>query len=178
MIKNIAGGGGEYGEGQEIENLIFIDFQYSNYTSPVIDLHYFLNMSLQDSLRPNRFDELIAFYHTHLEAYLTRLEFKKPIPSLDELQQQYLERSFYGNHIHLDLNRIQSINIFLSVGFIVSCLLQPIVLNQNTENADFEAVINDDERSSQYKQSMFASAKVQATLRKLIPFYNKLGVFD
>lgn len=82
----------------KIENMIFIDFQYSCFTSPVIDLHYFFNMSLQESLRPNRFNELIECYHNHLETFLKRLEYKKTIPNLDEFKEQYLHRSFYGNN--------------------------------------------------------------------------------
>lgn len=83
----------------KIENMIFIDFQYSCFTSPAIDLHYFFNTSLQESLRPNRFDELIAFYHGHLVTYLTRLEYQKQIPNLDQFKRQYLDKSFYGNLI-------------------------------------------------------------------------------
>lgn len=84
----------------KIENMIFIDFQYSCFTSPAIDLHYFFNTSLQESLRPNRFDELIAFYHGHLVTYLTRLEYGKAIPNLDQFKQQYLDKSFYGKLIY------------------------------------------------------------------------------
>lgn len=98
MIKYIeesACGGPDKSE-PKIENMMFIDFQYSCFTSPAIDLHYFFNTSLQESLRPNRFDELIAFYHEHLVTYLKRLDYKKPIPNLDQFKQQYLDKSFYG----------------------------------------------------------------------------------
>lgn len=80
----------------EIENLVFIDFQYSCWTSPAIDLHYFLNNSLQESLRHCRFDELIAIYHNNLEATLKQLAYKKPIPSLKQFKQQYVDKNFYG----------------------------------------------------------------------------------
>lgn len=81
---------------QTIENLIFIDFQYSCWTSPSIDLHYFLNNSVQESLRHERFDELIAFYHGNLETVLKQLEYKKQIPTFDQFKQQYLDKNFYG----------------------------------------------------------------------------------
>lgn len=81
---------------ETIENVIFIDFQYSCWTSPSIDLHYFFNNSLEESLRPNRFDELIAFYHGHLSDFLTRLDYQKPIPSLEQFKRHYLDKSFYG----------------------------------------------------------------------------------
>ena len=82
---------------KSIENVIFIDFQISCWTSPTVDLHYFFNNSLQESLRPNRFDHLIEFYHENLAENLKRLEYKKQIPTLDEFKQQYKEKAFFGN---------------------------------------------------------------------------------
>lgn len=53
----------KYKNGSEIANVILLDFQYSCWTSPAIDLHYFFNNSLQECLWPDRFDELLEFYH-------------------------------------------------------------------------------------------------------------------
>lgn len=78
------------------ENLIFIDFQFSFWSSPTIDLYYFLNSSLCDSLRPNHFDELVQFYHEKLVECLNRLNFGKRIPTWPEFFAQYQERRFYG----------------------------------------------------------------------------------
>lgn len=77
-------------------NMVFIDFQFSSWASPTIDLHYFLNSSLEESLRPDCFDDLIAFYHENLVNNLKCIGYKKHIPSLDEFRQQYNERLFYG----------------------------------------------------------------------------------
>lgn len=79
-----------------IENVILIDFQYACWTSPAIELHYFLNTSLQESLRPGRFDELISVYHAHLIECLKRLDYEKPIPNFDQFKKQYRDKSFYG----------------------------------------------------------------------------------
>lgn len=78
------------------ENLIFIDFQFSFWSSPTIDLYYFLNSSLCDSLRPNRFDELVQFYYDRLAEYLKRLNYSKKIPTWPEFFAQYQERRFFG----------------------------------------------------------------------------------
>lgn len=83
---------------QPIENMIFVDFQYSCWTSPAVELHFFMNTSLQESLRPARFDEFIAYYHGHLETNLKRLKYKKSIPNLVEFKQQYRDKSFYGEN--------------------------------------------------------------------------------
>lgn len=81
---------------KEAENMIFIDFQYSCWASPTVDLHLFLNSSLNESLRPNSFDELVEFYHENLAGYLKCLGYKKNIPTLHEFKQQYHDRDFYG----------------------------------------------------------------------------------
>lgn len=83
-----------------IENMVFIDFQYSCWTSSTIDLHYFFNNSLEESLRPSRFEDLIEFYHKNLAESLQRLEYKKHIPTLDEIKQQYLDKGFYGKFFY------------------------------------------------------------------------------
>lgn len=52
------------------------------------------------------------------------------------------------------------------------------MINENTEGADVEALIVGDERSIKYKRVIYSSPKVQANLRKLIPFYDNMGIFD
>lgn len=78
------------------ENVVFIDFQDSLWASPTIDLHYFLNTSLCESLRPNSFNELICFYHEHLAMALKRLSYQQRIPTKDEFLEQFNARNFYG----------------------------------------------------------------------------------
>lgn len=78
------------------ENVIFIDFQDSCWASPAIDLHYFLNTSLCESLRPHSFNELIQYYHGQLSSTLRRLEYKNHIPSQEEFFKQFNQRYFYG----------------------------------------------------------------------------------
>lgn len=79
-----------------VEDVIFLDFQIVCWTSPAIDLHNFFNTSVDDSLRPERFDELIAIYHSHLVDGLNRLHYKKPIPNFNEFKQQYDDKQFHG----------------------------------------------------------------------------------
>lgn len=52
------------------------------------------------------------------------------------------------------------------------------MINEETKTADVEALLGDDERSKDYKRLMYRSPKVQANLRKLIPIYDAIGVFD
>lgn len=105
-------------EPSTIENMIFVDFQYACWTSPAVDLHYFLNTSLHESLRPDRFDEFIVYYHGHLEIYLKRLGYKKSIPNLNQFKQQYHDKRFYGeNEMNFNQTNLLSILFHLIIFF-------------------------------------------------------------
>lgn len=92
------------------ENLMFLDFQFSNWSSPAIDLYYFMNSSLCDSVRSNHSDELVRFYYEHLATDLKRLNFRKQIPTWPEFFKQYQQRNFYGKALEpIMCRRINSI---------------------------------------------------------------------
>lgn len=83
--------------GSNFENAIFIDFQDSCWASPTLDLHYILNTSLCESLRPDSFNELVGFYHEELSKTLSRLNYREHIPKQQEFLEQFNARYFYGN---------------------------------------------------------------------------------
>lgn len=80
-----------------IKNAVLIDFQFGCWSSPAIDLYFFMNVGMCDSLRPIHFDELIEFYYELLTRSLKRLHYKKDIPTLHEFLIQIHKRSFCGN---------------------------------------------------------------------------------
>lgn len=67
---------------------------------------------------------------------------------------------------------------FLDIGFLASCTIQPFMINESTEDADIEAMLTDDERARKYRRNMYRQPKVQANLKKLIPLYDGMGLFD
>lgn len=86
----------KYANDNKPENMILIDFQYSCWTSPTIDLQGFLNISLRESIRRNNLNELVEFYYNRLICYLNLLNYSKSIPTLQEFQQQFRKRSLHG----------------------------------------------------------------------------------
>lgn len=82
----------------QLDNVTFIDFQFSCWTSPTIDLHYLFNTSLCEDLRLYHQEELIQYYHKKLTTVLKRLNYQKHVPSLHEFQVQFLQKSFYGTY--------------------------------------------------------------------------------
>lgn len=83
-------------EKTKVNDVLLIDFQYCNWTSPAVDIHYFFSTSLDDDLCLNGQPKLIQYYHQVLSETLEKLGYKKHIPSLHELNVQLLERGFYG----------------------------------------------------------------------------------
>lgn len=77
-------------------NAIFIDFQFSVWNSPAIDLHYFFSTSIHENLRLERQTELVQFYFYKLVVALERVKYSGKVPSLFEFQQQFRTKGFYG----------------------------------------------------------------------------------
>lgn len=57
-------------------------------------------------------------------------------------------------------------------------LVQPVMLNENTENADIEAIHGNNERSIIYKKQLYLNEKVQNNIRSLLPYFDRKGILD
>lgn len=58
------------------------------------------------------------------------------------------------------------------------CLIQPIQINDYAEPVNFENLFSGNKKSMEVKRQMYSTTKIQAILRKYIPYYDRLGVFD
>lgn len=85
-----------YNDVNQLDNVALIDFQFSCWASPTLDLHYLFNTSLAEDLRLFHQEELVQFYHKKLANALKRLNYQKRIPTLHEFHVQFLEKTFYG----------------------------------------------------------------------------------
>lgn len=81
---------------KNVKDARLIDFQFSNWSSPAVDLHYLINTSFESQLRLHRQDEFIQYYHEILTSTLHSLTYGGHIPSLHELHIQLEDRRFYG----------------------------------------------------------------------------------
>lgn len=55
--------------------------------------------------------------------------------------------------------------------------MQPLMI-QNTEKFGAEQLILNDEQGMKLKRSLYQNEKVRENLRKLIPYFDELGIFD
>ena len=78
-------------------DVLLIDFQYSVWGSPALDLHHFFNTSLKEPLRLYHQDELMQYFHKIFTDTLKKLNYKSnQIPSLKKFRLHAEQKRFFG----------------------------------------------------------------------------------
>ncbi|XP_055909080.1 uncharacterized protein LOC129943997 [Eupeodes corollae] len=142
------------------ENLLFIDFQLSYYGSPIFDLHYFLNTSLQLDVLNKKRNVLLLTYYQALRSTLKTLNYPTlKIPTWDQFSQEVMVKEFIG---------FWAFEAFLP--------LLTIDKTASTNNR-IESFNNEDEARKK-REVMFSSERFLETIRYSLPYFDKLGVLD
>lgn len=147
-----------YDENNKPEDALLVDFQMCVWGSPAVDIHYFINTSLNDNLRENHQDELFFFYYTTLVDLLKRFKYAPKIPSLYEFQMQALGKLFYA--------------------FSSCCLVLPIMMTETEIKPDFKTLMGVDEFSDDYRNIIFKDARLQTILKRVLPIFERKGILD
>jgi len=78
-------------------DVLLIDFQYSFWGSPCIDLHHLFNTSLKEPLRRDQQNGLFQFYHKIFTETLEKLNYRQnQIPSLHQFKLEVEQKRFFG----------------------------------------------------------------------------------
>ncbi|EDV91301.1 uncharacterized protein LOC6568323 [Drosophila grimshawi] len=140
-------------------DVLLIDFQYSFWGSPTIDLHHFFNTSLLEPLRRQEQSALFEFYHRIFRDILSKLKYKQqPIPSLLQFQLQVEQKRFFAMHS--------------------AVVVQPVMINEDSTDACFNALMNDDERGTRFKNRLYNNPIVQQNLKALMPIFDRKGLLE
>ncbi|KAH8247223.1 hypothetical protein KR038_000431 [Drosophila bunnanda] len=139
-------------------NVAFIDFQFSVWNSPAIDLHYFFSTSIHDYLRLEKQPELIQFYYYKLVNALKKLRYSGQVPSLFDFQLQFRMRAFYA--------------VFASLIF------EPLMLYNGKEEASLEQVISEKASGQRFKDDIYQQECVRKKLHLTLPFLEQWGLLD
>lgn len=86
----------KYNANGDPEDCILVDYSIGYFGSPGIDLSYLLFGSTCDEIQEKEFDLLIQDYHTELVSVLTKLGYKKKLPSVIDLQIEVLRKGLIG----------------------------------------------------------------------------------
>lgn len=140
---------------KRITRILFqIDFQFSYFASPGIDINYFLSTSCKvDVLRNHRTDLLKAYYKS-LSETLKKCNFS-PIPSWEDIKYEVFRKELYG--------------------FMAFATLSPI-MSMDSESSTDNDLSN---MASEEKQKQIFQGKVYMELLDFcLDRYDKLGIFD
>ncbi|XP_031354684.1 uncharacterized protein LOC116179110 [Photinus pyralis] len=139
-----------------IEDVRFIDYQVLCYSSPSIDLHYFLIMGA-DVQTKQKATELLRRYHEKLIHYLIKLSAKTVPPTWDEFFEDFRSRAFYG--------------------IVTAAVALPLMKAGNRPDSSIEGFLNS-EGEEGYRHYAFNNSSYLKELTTSFTFYEGLGVFN
>lgn len=90
----------QYDDASNPQSAVAIDFQFSNFTSPVNDLHQFFTVSLRDEVQDME-SVLVEKYYSDLKTNVDTLSYKGIFPSLQGFQKQFESRRFMCKYLEL-----------------------------------------------------------------------------
>lgn len=142
-------------KGEPIE-AIFVDYQMSVYTSPAIDLHYFLNTCPEISVKCEKDDFLLTTYLNTLRSTMKKLGCKTEPPTMEDLKAALYKRRQYA----------------ICAGIVL--YLRMIANKEDTE--DFEELFG--KLSGETKMDVFKNPDAKIAALKMIPVFEERGYLD
>jgi thiamine kinase-like enzyme len=80
----------------KVDDIKFVDFQLARFSSPALDLQYFLCTSTNDEVRFQQRDHLLREYHTQFRDTLEALDLEPDQYTLEQLQEEFEEKEMFG----------------------------------------------------------------------------------
>lgn len=144
-----------------VQEAIFVDYQMCTVGSPVLDLVYVLYTSSAETLGEEDWNDLITLYWTTLTDTLQRLQFSaRPIPTLNQLQQDRRERTNYAMYSALFTLAVRNLEVVDVVDDALAKMMD--------EGAECH----------QFRVRMLLNPKIQKALAYLLNFFDRNGLFD
>lgn len=67
---------------------------------------------------------------------------------------------------------------FCFTAFNSTCVILAVQRNEDTEDADFTAIMQNDQRATRFKDTCFKNIYVQRIIKSLLPIYERRGLLD
>lgn len=80
----------------KVDDIRFVDFQLARFSSPVLDLQYFLCTSTSDEVRFRQRDHLLSEYHAEFRDTLEVLDLDPDQYTLEQLKEEFEETEGFG----------------------------------------------------------------------------------
>lgn len=138
----------------KVTECILVDLQICNYNTPMLDLNYFIYSSVQQEVRMTKVDDIIHYYYLQLVANLKVLGYKKKLPTLLELQKDFLDVSQFG--------LVTSINTLA------------IASAPPSEDSDLAAMMNGENSMKR----IYTNPSYVKVMDELIPYFELKGIIQ
>ncbi|XP_034195304.1 uncharacterized protein LOC117611459 [Osmia lignaria lignaria] len=140
----------------EPTDLLLVDYQMAVYTSPVIDLIYFLNICPEFSVKYDNDDYFLKIYLNTLKETMRSIGCKTKPPTMQQLKDALHKRRIYA--------------VFSGIVL----YLRMMANKEDTE--DFTVVLK--KLSGETKMDVFRNPDAVKLAHKMIPVMNERGYFD
>lgn len=132
-----------------------VDFQLCVYSSPAIDLHYFLSTSTSDDVYDNHMESLLLEYIDTLTKLMKQLDCKTQPPTLEEIKKYMRDRAVYA--------------------LIASISVLPIVTVDKSEAIDIDEMLVD---NGEYNNPAYKGKEFRKLLSARLPKFAAMGLLD
>ncbi|PSN31211.1 hypothetical protein C0J52_25884 [Blattella germanica] len=145
-------------ENGKVEDVRFVDFQMSRFSSPALELQYFICNCPVDEVRLFHRDTLLEEYHSEFCETLKGLNQDPNILTLQQLKEEFAEKDNYGLYLVLTV-----LVIFVA---------------EESAAPDMGKLKNDDlENNEETPMSdAYAGKRYREILQKMLPFYENKGL--
>ncbi|XP_032671235.1 uncharacterized protein LOC116844152 isoform X2 [Odontomachus brunneus] len=144
----------KYANGKPVEH-IFVDFQLCCYTSPAIDLLYFLSTSPTMETIENNKDVMLAEYLNTLTSTMKQLGCKTQPPTMQKLKDSLKEKAAYG--------------------MLASFTVLPIVICDKDKVKDIDEIMLED---GTYENPGLQGKLFRKIMTKRLPLFDEMGLLD
>lgn len=147
----------KYEEGKPVD-VVFVDYQMSYFSSPGIDLNYFLNTSPNNCVRINKRETIIESYYDIFALTLSDLNVKD-IPTIGMLRKEINRGEYYG--------------FLAAVG-----ILPIVVLDKESSGDSSLETMGDADASARLRQAMYFNQIYQTAMKDILSRVDEHHVLD
>ncbi|KAG5877719.1 hypothetical protein JTB14_037169 [Gonioctena quinquepunctata] len=143
----------------KVKDLRFVDFQMVLFTSPAIDLHYFIATSTNIEVKLDHIEIILDHYYAQLLANLAKLQYSlERVPTREQFKRDYNNRAFYGV-------------------MAASTVLAFVKASKGRTDASFENIVKDDSLDG-FRYHAYNNERYRRHMEHLLPYYDSFGILD
>ncbi|XP_069676292.1 uncharacterized protein [Periplaneta americana] len=140
----------------EIDAIKFIDFQMYRFSSPALDLQFFMYTSVREEIRTKHLEAMLREYYDQFSSTLKTLGCDPDCYSFQQLKREFEEKEYFG---------------FITVCSKMTLVLEePLVLQE--ENSEYGGVKLHDH---QYSEDKGQKTSIREIFEKLLPYFEEKG---